>query len=210
MDVTGVIARAACCAALVLLAACGGSSTYDERVAATTALFDELQPLFNTGFTGQPGEMPSTGTAQFSGSAVAFLDNGATPADITDLAGDYGLVLLGRATLTADFAAGRITGEASEFLGRQGVDVGVYAGTVTFLRGEIGETTPRGDSRPNDVRFDYEGTLTGQGNRVGLSGAAEGKFKGTPIRGLIAEGTGTATLNGAQTPALFGVVARQE
>ena len=210
MDAATALLRVWAVAALALVAACGGSSTYDQRVAATTALFDELQPLFNTGFTGQPGEMPSTGTAVFSGSAVALIDAGTTPADITDLTGDYDLVLLGTATLTADFGTGRITGQAGDFFGRQGREVGAYTGTVSFLRGEIGETVPRGDRRPNDVRFDYEGTLTGQGNRVGLSGAAEGKFKGTPIRGLIAEGAGTADLDGTQTPARFGVVARRE
>jgi hypothetical protein len=128
MDAKRAILRAAAVAALALLAACGGGSSYEDRLTSTTALFDELQPLFNTGFTGQPGEMPSTGTARFSGSAIALIDDGATPGDITDLAGDYALVVLGNATLTADFGAGRITGQAGQFFGRQGAAVGAYEG----------------------------------------------------------------------------------
>lgn len=204
------------------LAGCGGGSgsdgsadpVYAERIDAAVLLADEVGSLFNTGFTGQPGEIPATGSATFSGYAVAMFDDAATSelAETLDPDAGFRLLLVGTATLSADFAQRTITGEATDFFGEENGDgrYGDYAGTVAFRDGEIGVTDPKGTSAPNDIRFRYEGSLTGQGNDVALSGDAEGKFKGTPIRGLVAAGQDDNVLNGSPTPSFFGVVAESD
>lgn len=207
----------------VALGACGGGSgggnddpdfgdlPYEERIDAVALLGERLGAFSNTAFSGTPSEFPSTGTAAFSGYAVAVLDTAVT-ADLIDALGsgdDPRLLLVGTATLDADFAARTITGSARDFFGKDGGDFGDYDGTVSFLDGQIGISSSASGSRPNDVRFRYVGTLTGQGNDVVLSGNADGKFKGTPIRGLIASDLGSGNLNGAATPSFFGVVAEK-
>src|SRR6056297_1451131 len=86
---------------LSTLSACGDGSASDGlnegRVAAFAAMSDRLGDLFNTGYTGQPGEVPSTGTAEFSGHAGFILDTGATP-----------LTLIGDAAMTADIGTRRL------------------------------------------------------------------------------------------------------
>ena len=223
MDISRIrVGRIGFVLAGLALAGCGGGSgsddpvdpTYEERIDAAVLLADEVGSLFNTGFTGQPGEMPATGSATFSGVAVAMFDDAAAPdlAESLDPDAGYRLLLVGTATLSADFARGTLTGQATDFFGEENGDgrYGDYAGTVAFRNGQIGVTDPKGTSAPNDIRFRYEGRLTGQGNDVALSGDAEGKFKGTPIRGLVAAGQDDNVMNGAQTPSFFGVVAEKD
>lgn len=151
---------------------------------------------FNTGFTGQPGEMPITGTAEFRGFAGLAV---ATAAPLT---------LTGRATLNADFGARTLTGSATGFQGVQGGTTTDYAGTINFVDGTIGRHGSVAASVPNDLRFDYEGQLSNNGTTLAVDDQAAGKFRGTPIRGLLVEAAPTtASVNGASTPAAFGLIA---
>ena len=202
--------------ACAVLAACGGGSgsvatgeqTDAERLEAAALLGNRIGGLFNTGFTGQPGEMPATGSATFTGFAVAAFDS-APPPDLLATVGtaSVGLLLLGDATLQADFGAGTITGEARNFFGREAGAFADYEGTIVLRDGEIGVSPTVSGSVPNDIRFRYGGSLVGQGNDVTLAGDATGKFKGTPIRGLVASDLSANQLNGVTTPSFFGVVA---
>ena len=202
--------------ACAALAACGdgsgstatGTQTYAERLEAAALLGDRIGGLFNTGFTGQPGEMPATGSATFTGFAVAAFDS-APPPDLLGTVGtaEVGLLLVGDATLQADFGAGTITGEAGNFFGREAGAFGDYEGTIVLRDGAIGKDPAVPGSVPNDIRFRYGGSLVGQGNDVTLAGDATGKFKGTPIRGLVASDLSDNQLNGVATPSFFGVVA---
>jgi hypothetical protein len=188
------------------LAGCGGGGGSSDDVDRTgplalqaQAMVDRLERLApsNTGFTGQPGEMPTTGSANFSGFAGLAV-GGANPVDLT-----------GRATLTADFSNLTITGSANRFEGATGGNLVPYAGTINFVNGEIGRSTAVPLSVPNDIRFRYEGQLDARGSRIEVGADATGKFRGTPIRGLVAESDSAATarVNGVVTPAPFSLVA---
>jgi hypothetical protein len=203
--------------ACALLAACGGGGgttggapdPYEQRLEAVALLGTRIGGFSNTGFTGQPGEMPNSGSATFTGHAVAMFDD-APSAELADTLGrspEPRLLLVGDATLEADFAARTITGEARNFFGQQAGAFGDYEGTIVFRDGTIGVDPSVPGSVPNDIRFRYGGSLVGQGNDAVLAGDAEGKFKATPIRGLVASDVADNDLNGVATPSFFGVVA---
>jgi hypothetical protein len=160
-------------------------------VAEFAAMGDRLDDRFNTGWTGQPGEMPSTGTASFSGYAGIAVD---APGGL--------LGLLGVAELEADFAAQTISGSADDFYGDGGGTLDPYEGSLAFVDGTIGAGVP------NDLDFDYVGVLTGESNTIILDGSVFGKFKGTPIVGLVAASDiDSVLLNGASADALVAIVA---
>jgi len=188
------------------LAGCGGGGGSSDDVDGSgplalqaQAMVDRLERTaqFNTGFTGQPGEMPTSGSANFSGFAGLAV-GGANPVDLT-----------GRATLTANFANLTITGSATGFEGAGSGRIAPYAGTIDFVNGEIGRSDAVAGSVPNDIRFRYEGRLDAIGSRIEVGSNATGKFRGTPIRGLEAasEEDATALVNGAATRAPFFLVA---
>lgn len=166
-----------------------------------TERLDRTAP-FNTGFTGQPGQMPTAGSASFRGFA-GFEVGGASPVELT-----------GRATLTADFAALTITGSATGFEGTGAGGRTPYAGTVSFVDGSIGRSATVPGSVPNDIRFRYEGQLDATGSQIVVGSDATGKFRGTPIRGLVATSAtpadATALVNGVATPAPFALVAEKD
>lgn len=185
--------------AATLLAGCSdsndsgtsGALSPEDRVAAFAAMSDRLGDRFNTGWTGQPGEMPSDGTATFTGYAGIAVD---APGGV--------LGLLGIAELEADFAALSITGSADDFYGDQDGTLDPYEGSLAFINGAIGSGVP------NDIDFDYVGVLTGEGNTIILDGSVFGKFKGTPIVGLVAASDlDTVLLNGTSEDALVAIVA---
>jgi len=183
------------------LSACGDGSTAaheQDRVADFAAMSDRLGDLFNTGYTGQPGEVPNSGSAAFRGFAGLVLDTGPVP-----------LTLIGDSAMEVDFGTRTLIGEMTDFVGNDGGALGDYAGRVAIVDGEIGFDTPRGTTVPNDVRFGYAGALIGQGNLVELDGDVTGKLKGTPIRGLLASSAPgeTETLNGATVGATVAVAA---
>lgn len=159
--------------------------TYNSFETAHDAFRAEKTSQFHTAFSG--GEFPTTGTATFSGTYRSVLDASGSPTTI------YGL-----ADLTADFAGSSLSGDVDTFVGERSTGArGFYAGTVTLLNGVIGKDPAVAGSRPNDLRFDYAGTLTGNGQTIVLNGSNDmGKFLRTPITGLEATGTSTATVNG--------------
>lgn len=197
------------------LSACGGGGSGDDDPPDTNTgggvtislaqeaetMLDRLDALapFNTGFTGQPGEMPTSGSAEFAGFA-GF-----------DLGGVDLISLTGRATLTADFANRTITGSATDFEAEGNGAVTPYAGTINFVNGSIGRLASVPGSVPNDIRFRYEGRLDAPGSEIVAGADATGKFRGTPIRGLVAASetpaTATVLVNGVATPAPFALVA---
>lgn len=198
--------RGACALSILALAACGNGGsdaaapvgTLAEQAETMLARLDR-NALFNTGFTGQPGEMPVTGTAAFEGFAGLAI-GAAGPGDLT-----------GRARLSVDFAAKTLTGSASAFEAENGGTPIPYSGTVTFADGAIGQSPSVPGSVPNDIRFRYEGTLTAPGTEVVVGSDATGKFRGTPIKGMRAASASTAAavarVNGVEVPAPFALVA---
>jgi hypothetical protein len=199
------------------LSACGGGSGDDvpgpdsrslTAVTDYTADFRAMQArlspptIFNTAFLPPENAIPASGSATFTGFANVSVAQAGTA-----------LALTGPATVAIDFGTRNLTGSASGFSGIEGPDLSAYAGTVDFRNGRIGrDQAPPTVQQPNDVRFDYEGVLVGDGNTVGLDGSAAGKLKGSPIRGLTAvSGSGeTVTLNGAATPATFTLLAESD
>jgi len=160
-----------------------------DRFASYSTAFDayETEKLaqFHTAFI-DGVSFPTTGTADFEGLWKNTLDAAGTPT-----------VLIGVADMDADFAAKTFSGEATDFVGQiDGGATAAYAGTVTLLNGEIGKDGPT--TAQNDLRFNYAGTLTGNSQVVELSGSnnLNGKFLQTPITGIEATGSGTATING--------------
>lgn len=155
---------------------------FDFYQAAYTARTDRLDELNNTAWVAPVVEgMPTTGTAAFEGYIDVVLD---TPTAQTELLGDT--------RLSADFDAGTIAGQATNFAGRDANgDYDLYTGTMTLADGKIGAV------RPNDFDIGYKGTLTGNGDKVVVLGSMDGKFKGDPVRGILAEDTDpTASVDG--------------
>lgn len=159
--------------------------TYASFETAHDAFRAEKTAQNHTAFNN--GEFPTTGTATFSGTYRSVLDAAGTPTTL------YGL-----ADLTADFAGATVSGDVDTFVGELSSGArGFYSGTVTLSNGAIGKDAAVAGSRPNDLRFDYGGTLTGNGQTIVLNGSTDmGKFLRTPITGIEATGTSTATVNG--------------
>ncbi len=177
----------------------GGLLTEEERILAFGDMSGQLNGLFNTGYTGQPGEVPSSGDATFTGYAAIVLDT--TPEE---------LGLLGDATVQIDFGTQVLTGQVVDIFGTSGSGFADYAGTIGLQNGEVGYDTPRGDTVPNDIRFRYVGSLSGDGNTILLDGDAAGKLKGTPIQGLVAQNLpgDTSLVNLVPVGTTFVLVAR--
>ena len=169
----------------------GGSAalvplTNEQRVAEFAAATSRLESRFNSEFD----EIPRNGAATYSGFAGMVIHTGA---------GD--LTLVGDAEMRLDFFRRELAGEITDVFGDQGGVLGDYTGQVSFTNGELRAT------RPNDLAFDYEGALNGQGNTILVDGSATGVFKGTPIRGVLANSDpgDTVTLNGAPAPVTMSV-----
>lgn len=199
------------------LAACGGSGestsvskpgpvvsanpfdVFASRSAEHDAARIEKQGQFHTAFTG--GEFPTSGNATFEGTWENVLDATGTPT-----------VLLGEATIEADFAARTVSGGVTDFVGQVGGGAtGFYSGDVTLSNGAIGKDPAVAGSVQNDLRFDYGGVLTGNGQTVTLSGETDmGKFLKTPITGIEATGNGTADIDGSTVTDQMSVYADRQ
>jgi hypothetical protein len=182
----------------------GGTTVVPDLTAQFEAMEARLSPpnVFNTAFLPPDNAIPTSGTATFTGFANVAVTLAGAP-----------LVLTGPATVSIDFGTRNLTGSATGFSGVEGTSVAAYSGTVDFLNGRIGvdQSAPT-TQRPNDIRLGYGGVLSGDGNTVGLAGQAEGKLKGSPIRGLVANSAPgeTAAVNGALAPAAFTLVAERD
>ena len=201
----------AAAAAVSMLAGCSGSSGLIDSVTDPDGFYKANQPLqnaMNTSLTAMSNSkftaMPSTGTATYNGYTKVVVNTPTTPIE-----------LLGLAAMNANFATQTIGGNLTSFAGNYQdtttTPVTVkspqvsYAGSISVTNGCIGTTNGCAATRPNQFVADFAGTLTGQGNTLGLNGGLTGDFKGTPIKGIQATATsGTATLNGnPATGALF-------
>ena len=155
--------------------------------------------------------MPTIGAVTYTGTSAVVVD---TASQTTFMIGD--------ATMTADFAAGTVSGNMSNFVGGTGPStdedpsdavldnlVG-YAGTLDLRNGDIG------DADASDITAGFGGTLTGGGNTFVFDGVMFGVFKGNPamgdapnIRGALVESSEpltTITANGATADGLAGFV----
>lgn len=188
-------------ATCALLAACGGGGggstsgkplpDFSDDPAAALAEYEELheelrldaESQFHTAFIG--GEFPTSGTARFGGTWQNVLDAAGTPT-----------VLYGLADVTADYEGKTASGSVGSVVGQiGGGPAASYDGEIAITDGQIGKTSAT--TAQNDIFFDYEGTLVGNGQTIELSGSNEmGKFLQTPITGFEATGTSTATING--------------
>lgn len=187
------LTRGTFAAALITLAACGGGGGggggggfdipdptladlppgVDARAALYTAASARLGARSNTAFIEPYIEgMPSSGTADFVGILYVL---STTPGSNTEL--------YGQADLTANFSSSTMSGSLTDFFGtdRTGAE-DAYTGSLAVSGGVIGK--PALD-RQNDFAFDYDGTLTGNGESIALSGTVDGKFKADPILGLL-------------------------
>lgn len=175
------------------LAGCGGSGStsfadaFAARSDANNAMLGRLNSKPNTSFVG----MPTVGSATYNGYAVIKHTNGV----IDDAQ------FLGDAQITADFGAGTVSGQASNFEGwHNDGPLGSYAGTVTLSGGVIGM------SRPNDLGAFINGTLVQGPDTIVISGGMFGDFKGTPILGAVTQidAQSTMTINGGPPQPIYG------
>ena len=179
---------------LSLAAGCGKSlepeAEYDNRVSKAHAMLDRLSTVSNTAWPA----MPTTGNASFRGHTEIFI--GAT-GDETDL--------IGKAQVDVDFGTNLIEGVLDEFVGSNSEgEFDKYAGTIALHSGFIG------DVDPNDFIVDYDGNLSGNGDDILIAGTIEGRFIGTPIRGLKGvDASPLVLLNGDSKVGFVGLVAEK-
>ena len=142
------------------LTACGGIADaveYGGNVRAAQDRNARVAALAITSFE----SMPDAGSVSYAGHAsLAYVVDGAEA------------ILLGNASVTADFSSDTVSGRAVDFFGGTGIsDVQDYAGALTF-EGTIGER------RPNSFDAALNGTLSGGGQSFVLSGPLLGNFRG--------------------------------
>ena len=166
------------CAGLVGLAGCQDSAPvtpeppFSQEATAFVDNFAELESRFST----TTAAMPTSGTASFQGQSGLVL---------TSAGGDT-FLLLGDAAMLADFQSATLDGTMGSFrgvmlpggTGPATADI-PYSGTILLQGGDIGFL------RANDFFGGFDGTLTGGGNAIFVTGGIYGEFKGTPIRGII-------------------------
>lgn len=189
-------------AGMMALSGCLGSEppapqpSFSQEALSFIDTGTQLNGVFNTAFKG----MPITGTARYNGQSGLVL---------TSAAGDD-FLLLGDGALLADFQNGTMDGTLGSFRGvilpggaGPAGAVTDYAGTIVLANGAIGVT------RPNDFDADFDGTLTGGGNVIFVTGDIYGDFKGTPIRGLLGSSSAaglvppSGTINGLPASEIF-------
>ncbi len=164
---------------------------FDNNSKSFDAIEARLLARSNTAFDG----MPTAGIATFEGNAYIYVD---TAPAISELAGDSRIVI--------NFADGTMSGQFDKFVGKdQDGVLDSYTGKLDIVSGTVGEFVP------NNIFIDYDGALQGNGDTITMSGYVDGKFKGTPIRGIVANDRGRAVdLNGGATIASLWVVAEKK
>lgn len=189
-------------------------TAFAERSDTGLELSERVNALSGTRFDA----MPTSGSGTFSGGASLLLDP--DPAALGD-----GMLLIGDATLTADFGSSSITGDVSGIEGVRGTSperVEAFAIADTIAIGGrssfIGDDPASGTTEaPNAWGADYEGTLSTPLGTLVLDGQLAGRFLGTrinnpntdfPIKAI--EGTNpeeTALIDGSVFPIEFDIAA---
>ena len=174
----------------VALAACSEAGIDGDPPAPGdpyTQIFDESRTLFpdvaNAPST-EPGAMPDSGTARYSG--VAGLSSAPIQSSYEDAE------LLGRIEVQAEFARATISGRMHSFHDNNDT---AFGGEATLSAGRIVGT---------NFESDFAGTLTNPEGSVNVEGTLSGEFAGTRadrMRGLM---SGTRTLSDG-TGSLYGL-----
>lgn len=135
----------------------GGSPTYAE----TFALYSDTSALFETETIGT--DLPTTGQASYSGGMSLFFRD--------EVGVNTGIQFAGELDMTADFAASRFTGSATNFVSTQDE---AFEGTITIGSGDSIINRPA-DFSVSQVVADVTGTLS---NEDGLSYATTMSLSG--------------------------------
>lgn len=194
---------------LLFAAACGGSNggseldSFEDRILDAQEEAERIAAIPGTAWA----QMPTRGTASFAGSAALIID----PIEERD---DDDIVVIGDASLTANFGRGSMTGTIDNM---QGItNLTETDGDMVDVNGVINignDLSIIGDDfddnltdNPNDWLADYNGLLTIEGDRYEVEGILEGQFVGTRanpasgqsvVRGIIGfDEDGYATVNG--------------
>jgi len=123
-----------------------------------------IGPLPGTAFE----EVPTTGSATFTGSAFIAMTN-------VDRRRDTHL-LVGDARVDVDFSNPNdaVSGSVTNMRRTEALAVSTnIAGQLDLTTGQIG------NGAPNDLSIAYDGFVTPDGTRIGLDGVATGKLRGT-------------------------------
>lgn len=192
-------------AVVTAVAGCGGGGGGDsDPMDRREVYLDRLQQY--QGVTDRIGDhdtlnntawsaMPVSGSAVYEGVGVVAL---ATGPELYSIFGD--------ARVEADFGpGGGVSGRIDRMFGNdQNGNVDDYDGSIRLHDGRIGVNDP------NDFVVDMDGSLEGNGDRIVTTGRMDGRFRGTPIRGVEVDSlpdSNLTTLNGSLTPARVGIIA---
>ncbi len=158
---------------------------YANRLEDEERMANRVMALSPTAFAA----VPETGSATFEGYGNLYVDR------VRGQQGD-GLFAIGDATLTADFAAGTLTGQIDNLVGATNVrlnennEVMTSAVNALSVGGQIdlgmnesiiGNDDGSKTSRPNDWFTDYSGTFIASGEAYVLDGEIDGQFYGTRV-----------------------------
>jgi hypothetical protein len=181
------------------------SGFYATNQPLQNAMVNNLNALSNSTYKAMQQQ---TGTATYNGYARVVMTTPTTPIE-----------LLGLATLDANFSTETISGNLTSFAGNYQNTTTTpitvkspqvaYTGSIAVTNGCIGTANGCAATRPNQFVADFSGTLTGQGNTLGLTGGMAGDFKGSPvIQGIeAAANSGAPTLNGVNTTGSLTIAA---
>lgn len=173
----------------VLLSACGSGGGGGAGMAAQEDAIRAISDKYDPGLDETSARsMPKTGTATYKGAAIY-----STTHDIVnDMESDDEIWEVIQATsdvaLTADFAAGSISGSLSNFHDEDGA----VAGAVDITNGTITKNTIQGDlsgslalsGKSSVATGDIEGVFNGDKAQV-IGGSVTGSAGGTPLWGLL-------------------------
>ncbi|SEM82336.1 hypothetical protein SAMN04488003_10551 [Loktanella fryxellensis] len=160
--------------ALALVAACGGSGsdmtprvpTQADLRAAEDAVAGDLLRIADFSPT-SARNIPTSGRSVYNGSSALALSQGNREVE-----------LIGDSSLQIDFATGRTSGQADDFVGRVDGRAVRADGRIRYSGGEIG----RGDEAGLFIT-DVDGTLDTGRDRIAIDGAAVGAFAGNRVEG---------------------------
>lgn len=194
--------------AAVFVAGCGGGGATPLEVAqskaqALNAMTDEI---VGDGTLANPGlshtsiaNMPTSGSATFKGYAGVLIGRSFNP--------QPNAVLVGDASVTADFDKSTLTGYATGFYGasidpvtgNQLEAVRAIGGTLNLTNGCIGAAACGGAiSNPYEAAGQVDGNLSGGGHVISLSAPVTGEIYGNPApKGVALGGSGTGQMDGA-------------